>query len=107
MIYLPLVFIPLLTLGIFSYQINTASSINKTKKNVQDESRLITTRIDTILSNAESFANVSMLELNKEEKLKLKQKGDQLNSDSVHRTMEAPLCVAVKFYTAAFAYLLH
>lgn len=82
-IYLPLVFIPLLTLGIFSYQINTASSINKTKKNVQDESRLITTRIDTILSNAESFANVSMLELNKEEKLKLKQKGDQLNSDPV------------------------
>lgn len=82
-IYLPLVFIPLLTLGIFSYQINTGSSINKTKKNVQDESRLITTRIDTILSNAESFANVSMLELNKEEKLKLKRKGERLNSDAI------------------------
>lgn len=82
-IYLPLVIIPLLTLGIFSYQINTASSINKTKKNVQDESQLITTRIDTILSNAESFANVSMLELNKEEMLKLKRKGDPLNSDYI------------------------
>ncbi|OXS53351.1 hypothetical protein B1A99_30295 [Cohnella sp. CIP 111063] len=69
-IYFPLVFIPLLLLGFLSYQINTDAIISKTKKNMQDESRLITTRIDTIVANAESFANNAMLDLNKEVRLK-------------------------------------
>ncbi|WP_239618650.1 sensor histidine kinase [Cohnella mopanensis] len=70
LIYFPLVFIPLLLLGYMSYTINTDAIIKKTKKNMLDESRLITTRVDTILTNAESFANIAMLDLNKETKLK-------------------------------------
>ncbi|MCQ6561113.1 sensor histidine kinase [Paenibacillus mendelii] len=69
-IYFPLVVIPLLLLSVLSYNINTEAVIKKTKKNMLDESRLITTRIDTILSNAESFSNIAMLDLNKETKLK-------------------------------------
>ncbi|WP_182302312.1 sensor histidine kinase [Cohnella cholangitidis] len=69
-IYFPLVFIPLLLLGYMSYTINTDAIIKKTTKNMLDESRLITTRVDTILANAESFANIAMLDLNKETKLK-------------------------------------
>ncbi|MEC0244085.1 sensor histidine kinase [Paenibacillus dokdonensis] len=78
-VYLPLIVIPLLLLGLFSYTTNTNSIVSKTKKNMLDESRLITTRIDTIMSNAESFANIAMLDLNKEVKLKtleLKAKND-------------------------------
>lgn len=69
-VYLPLIVIPLLLLGLFSYTTNTNSIVSKTKKNMLDESRLITTRIDTLLVNAESFANIAMLDLNKEVKLK-------------------------------------
>jgi len=78
-IYFPLVFIPLLLLGLLSYQINTDAIISKTKKNMQDESRLITTRIDTIVANAESFANNAMLDLNKEVKLKASEAVDPMN----------------------------
>ena len=77
-IYFPLVFIPLLLLGVLSYQINTEAIIAKTKKNMQDESRLITTRIDTIVANAESFANNAMLDLNKEVELKAPETPDEL-----------------------------
>jgi len=69
-IYFPLVFVPLVLLGYLSSSINTEAIIDKTKKNMLDESRLITTRIDTIITNAESFANNAMLDLNKEAKLK-------------------------------------
>ncbi|WP_213652786.1 sensor histidine kinase [Paenibacillus sp. J23TS9] len=69
-VYLPLIVIPLLLLGLFSYNTNTESIVSKTRKNMLDESRLITTRIDTLLVNAESFANIAMLDLNKEVKLK-------------------------------------
>lgn len=69
-VYLPLIVIPLLLLGLFSYNTNTNSIVSKTRKNMLDESRLITTRIDTLLVNAESFANIAMLDLNKEVKLK-------------------------------------
>ncbi|MGF7049876.1 two-component system sensor histidine kinase YesM [Paenibacillus sp. DS2015] len=90
-IYFPLIFIPLLVLSIFSYTINTEAVIKKTKKNMLDESLLITTRIDTILENAESFANIAMLDLNKEIELKtLERKGiltDQvpINEDYILR----------------------
>ncbi len=70
-IYVPLVLIPLLLLSFFSYKINTDAVIAQTKKNMRDESGLITTRIDAILANAESFANNAMLDLNKEAGLKL------------------------------------
>lgn len=70
-IYVPLVLIPLLLLSFFSYKINTDAVIAQTKKNMRDESGLITTRIDAILGAAESFANNAMLDLNKEAGLKL------------------------------------
>ncbi|MFC5407097.1 cache domain-containing sensor histidine kinase [Cohnella soli] len=90
-IYVPLVFIPLLLLSYFSYTVNTDAVIKKTKKNMLDESRLITTRIDTIMSNAESFSNMIMLDLNKEELLKTlekqpRQDGEWQTSDYVLRS---------------------
>ncbi|MVP01360.1 sensor histidine kinase [Paenibacillus lutrae] len=64
-IFIPLVVIPLFLLGLISYYVYTQSIIEKTKKNVLDESKLIVTRIDMILTNAESSANMIMMELNK------------------------------------------
>ncbi|QJD84217.1 sensor histidine kinase [Cohnella herbarum] len=86
LIFFPLVVVPLLLLSLLSYTINTDAAIKKTKKNMFDESRLITTRIDTIIANAESFANSAMLDLNKEVKLKTlelkqRQEGDPPMSD--------------------------
>ncbi|WP_256759743.1 sensor histidine kinase [Cohnella sp. WQ 127256] len=94
LIYFPLVVVPLLLLGLFSYTINTEAVIKKTKKNMLDESLLITTRIDTIIANAESFANIAMLDLNKETQLKtlerkVRQDGDGewlTNDDHVLRS---------------------
>jgi len=98
-IYFPLVFIPLVLLGFFSYTINTEAVIKKTKKNMIDESLLITTRIDTILSNAESFANIAMLDLNKEIKLKTAERAElwsnETNDDYVLRNqIETKLDIA-------------
>ena len=57
LIYIPLVTIPLILLGYFSNYIFTQDIIGKTVKNIQDESVLIVTRIDSMLANAENCAN--------------------------------------------------
>ncbi|MFX3632316.1 MAG: sensor histidine kinase [Candidatus Pristimantibacillus sp.] len=100
-IYFPLVLIPLLLISIISYTINTEAIIKKTKKNMLDESLLITTRIDTILENAESFANIAMLDINKELELKTQTLVDRpygkvpINEDYVLRShIETKLDIA-------------
>ncbi|WP_054955605.1 sensor histidine kinase [Paenibacillus dakarensis] len=65
-IFIPLIVLPLFLLGWISYNIYTDAVISNTKKNMLDESRLIVTRINTVLSNGESYANLAMLDLNKE-----------------------------------------
>ncbi|URN94688.1 MAG: sensor histidine kinase [Candidatus Pristimantibacillus lignocellulolyticus] len=70
MIYFPLVIIPLLIVSGISLIINSNSTIETAEKNVADESKLIVTRIDSIVNQAESFSISAMLDLNKEVKLK-------------------------------------
>ncbi|GGH18773.1 sensor histidine kinase [Paenibacillus segetis] len=81
-IYFPLVLIPLLLMGLFSYTINSEAIIKKTKKNMLDESRLIMMRINTILNNADSFANLAMLDLNKDKQRMISQREKRAPLDS-------------------------
>lgn len=71
LVYFPLVVIPIIALGFFSYIMNTDAIIKNTKKNVLDESRLIVMKIENVLSSSNASANILMQDLNKETKLKL------------------------------------
>lgn len=64
-IYIPLVFIPILVLGLVSNGISTRAVIGKTIKNVSDNSNLIITRIDGMITNVESCANMLTIEINR------------------------------------------
>ncbi|MFC3803805.1 sensor histidine kinase [Cohnella sp. GCM10012308] len=64
-IYLPLILIPLLALGIASNRIYTQSLVDKTIKGVGDNSSLIITRINGILANAQSCANILAINLDR------------------------------------------
>lgn len=64
-VYIPLIIFPLLVLGIMSSNLFTESLIDKTKRNVMDESNLILSRIDSIIKNAESCANIATTDLNR------------------------------------------
>ncbi|SEC02689.1 sensor histidine kinase [Paenibacillus sp. GP183] len=59
-VFFPLIIIPLFTLGYFTSHMFTSSLIGKTKQNVLDESALILTRIDSMIRNSESSANIIM-----------------------------------------------
>lgn len=61
--YIPLIIIPLFILGYISNSIFSNSIIEKTVKNVADNSMLIVTRINTIISNAGNGANITTLNL--------------------------------------------
>ncbi len=63
-VYLPLIILPLLILGWISNYIFTKAIIEKTFINVQDDSSLILTRIGSLLSNAESCANIIVKDIN-------------------------------------------
>lgn len=65
LVYLPLIIVPLFILGFASHHIYTNAIVEKTVKNVSDNSSLIITRINGMLTNAESTANMLTLNLNK------------------------------------------
>lgn len=64
-IYIPLVVIPLLASGYVSNQMYTRNIVQKTMQSIADNSRLIVTRIDGIIQNAEGCANILTLNLNR------------------------------------------
>jgi two-component system sensor histidine kinase YesM len=63
-VYIPLIIVPLFALGYLSNDLFTHSLIDKTKQNVQNESTLILTRIDSMIRNSESSANIMMANFN-------------------------------------------
>ncbi|MCX7709981.1 MAG: histidine kinase [Clostridia bacterium] len=63
-IYIPLIIIPLLILGWISNYIFTEEIIKKTFINVQDDSSLILTRINGLIANTESCANIIVKDMN-------------------------------------------
>lgn len=63
-IYIPLIILPLLILGWITNYIFTDEIIKKTFINVQDDSRLILTRINSLLANSESCANIIVKDIN-------------------------------------------
>lgn len=65
LVYVPLIIIPLLILGLASNHIYTKAIVEKTVHNVSDNSSLIITQINGILTNATSAANMLTLNLNK------------------------------------------
>ncbi|WP_337100153.1 cache domain-containing sensor histidine kinase [Paenibacillus sp. YIM B09110] len=65
LVYVPLIIIPLFVLGFASNHIYTNAIVEKTVKNVSDNSSLIITQINGILANATSTANMLTLNLNK------------------------------------------
>lgn len=64
-VYIPLIVILLFIVIYTSNNIFTQSIIEKTKKNISDESTLIVTRIESMLSNAETCANMLSKDINK------------------------------------------
>lgn len=64
-IYIPLIIVPLLVLGFASNRIYSNAIVDKTIGNVTDNSSLIITRINGILTNAESCANILTINLNR------------------------------------------
>ncbi|SDW66762.1 sensor histidine kinase [Paenibacillus sp. CF384] len=64
-IYIPLIIVPLLVLGFASNSIYTNAIVDKTISNVSDNSSLIITRMNGILTNAESCANILTINLNR------------------------------------------
>jgi len=70
LVYLPLILIPLLVLGYTSSVIYSNATIEKTKKSISDKSFLIQTRLNGMITNAESSANMITLNLNKIDSLK-------------------------------------
>ena len=64
-IYVPLLIIPLFLVIFTSNNIFTNSIVGKTQKNILDESSLIVLRIEGMLSNAETCANMLTKEINK------------------------------------------
>lgn len=65
LVYVPLIIVPLFVLGFASHQIYTNAIVEKTVKNVSDNSSLIITQINGIMTNATSTANMLTLNLNK------------------------------------------
>ncbi|QGQ96046.1 sensor histidine kinase [Paenibacillus psychroresistens] len=63
-IYIPLILLPLFIVIYTSNHILTSSIFGKTQKNIHDESKLITTRIAGILSNANIYINILTIEIN-------------------------------------------
>lgn len=63
-VYIPIILIPLFAPGYFTSHLFTNSLIAMTKENVRDESTLILTRIDSMISSAESSANTMMEDFN-------------------------------------------
>lgn len=64
-IYIPLIIIPLVLLGFISNYFFTHVIIEKTVKNVLDDSNLIIMRIEAIITNAESCADITSIDLNR------------------------------------------
>ncbi len=65
MFFILLIVFSLFTLAYGANAISTSENIKKTYKNVSDNSKLIMTRIDSVLSNAESCANILLININK------------------------------------------
>ncbi len=57
-VYIPLIVIPLFIVIYTSNYIFTTSIIDKTKKNIADESKLIVMRVDSVISNADTCTSM-------------------------------------------------
>lgn len=64
-IFLPLLILSLLILGVLSSHLFSRSLIERTTRNVADESQLILSRTDYILRNAETAANIMVTNINR------------------------------------------
>jgi two-component system sensor histidine kinase YesM len=65
LVYIPLIILPLFLLGFVSYRVYTDAIVKKTVNSVSDNSTLITTLMNSMLTNTESAANILTLNLNK------------------------------------------
>ncbi len=63
-IYIPLIIFPLLILGLITNYIFTEEIIKKAFINVQDDSSLIQTRLNSLISNSQSCANIIVKDIN-------------------------------------------
>lgn len=64
-VFLPLIVLSLFLLGLISTQIFSRSIIDRTKSNVEDQSALILSKLDSIISNAEICSNMIVSDLNR------------------------------------------
>ncbi len=95
LIYIPLVTIPLLLLGYVSNYLFTQDIIEKTIKNIQDDSNLIVTRIDSMLTNAENCANMVALDTYNIIRDKKPEENDQLGYLYIRDRIVSHLSIAL------------
>lgn len=97
-IYIPLIIIPLILLGYISNYFYTQVIINKTIKNVLDDSKLIITRIEAILTNAESCANITSIDLNRNIYKTQDVKGNQINDLDLRNQIQNQLVFSLMIF---------
>ncbi len=97
-IYIPLITIPLVLLGYISNYFFTHVIIEKTIKNVLDDSNLIIMRIEAIAENAESCADITSIDLNRNVYKTQEVKDDQVSDLDLRNQIQNQLVFSLMIF---------
>ncbi len=97
-IYIPLIIIPLVLLGYISNYFFTHVIINKTIKNVLDDSNLIIMRIEAMIANAESCADITSIDLNRNIYKTQEVKDNQINDLDLRNQIQNQLVFSLMIF---------
>lgn len=97
-VYIPLIIIPLFILGFVSYRVYTDAIVKKTVNSVSDNSTLITTLMNSMLTNTESAANILTLNLNKVIVEKYSENGGQVSNLQLYTQITNQLSYALLIF---------
>ncbi|OKP93135.1 hypothetical protein A3842_00365 [Paenibacillus sp. P3E] len=97
-VYIPLIILPLFILGFVSYRVYTDAIVKKTVNSVSDNSTLITTLMNSMLTNTESAANILTLNLNKVIVEKYSEDGGQVSDLQLYTQITNQLSYALLIF---------
>ncbi|WP_019914660.1 sensor histidine kinase [Paenibacillus sp. HW567] len=97
-VYIPLIILPLFILGFVSYRVYTDAIVKKTVNSVSDNSTLITTLMNSMLTNTESAANILTLNLNKVIVEKYSENGGQVSNLQLYTQITNQLSYALLIF---------
>lgn len=97
-VYIPLIILPLFILGFVSYRVYTDAIVKKTVSSVSDNSTLIITLMNSMLTNTESAANILTLNLNKVIVEKYSENGGQASDLQLYTQITNQLSYALLIF---------